>query len=797
MSLDVDSETLDNIVLEEIAHRQNFEVSENGLEYILMQKAEYGQDTLQVIGEEVVVDNIKDECKDLSKYINSVVAQSQSSYDKMIGTSLETVSHSSSICPLTVKNKKWLPNYINKELSVALDVEENSSQLCTEIKTDDYESDEETIATFVTAAGQQLALYAVEDSEEIFAVAVYDETGNPPNNFQFLMKSDVERLIGEGAVRTVKKPTQIHKQTLSSQPPMFLPKQYGISRSTNNENKITIDIKKKREKNRILRKRPPSYLKANTDLESNFFYTSIDKHSEVTYLMVNSNSCDYGYSKNKHDIDDDNEVLQQSTVQYIFFESDQSESELTFDDIQSTLNNLKTESKGLQRNVIIKKEKENHETRKMFISNPEIDNFKSLNPLLLSQTVPLNSTNYECMSEITNLDMQNESTNNCSEVDHQLINGRNDLVKILSNSNNDINLTLCENHTQCLKTPMHQHFKTKRSRKQQLTTVNREDSEIIIQAADFLNIEDDNIRKKSKRKKKILPYKTYYKKLNKKRTGKIKPTEVEIIEIDNEEEYLDEQRRDIVEITLDDTKEKNSSDKENDVIMVRDSDEEVKDSNNQLSTNLCCVHCLKSFRLHRTLNTHLQICSQSPSYSVNLRLSEMKKPEILSEKCMKKEFTCRTCAEKFDAALVLARHVRSQHSQRKKNKLNNLVNNKSEDSLSPKPTRTKFLTTRPKQQINAKTNVSWKKKDLTCLDCGRWFPSCALLKAHCLQHATKNSDRFIGKCPICRKQTRSKSIFILHLQEHNKIKISKFVNKKNKTVRKIISTKKKGRPRKL
>lgn len=53
---------------------------------------------------------------------------------------------------------------------------------------DDQDGDEETIATFVTAAGQQLALYAVEDSEEIFAVAVYDESGEPPTNFQFLMK---------------------------------------------------------------------------------------------------------------------------------------------------------------------------------------------------------------------------------------------------------------------------------------------------------------------------------------------------------------------------------------------------------------------------------------------------------------------------------------------------------------------------------------------------------------------------------------------------------------------------------
>lgn len=50
------------------------------------------------------------------------------------------------------------------------------------------DSDEETIATFLTAAGQRLALYAVEDSDQVFAVAVYDESGEPPTNFQFLIK---------------------------------------------------------------------------------------------------------------------------------------------------------------------------------------------------------------------------------------------------------------------------------------------------------------------------------------------------------------------------------------------------------------------------------------------------------------------------------------------------------------------------------------------------------------------------------------------------------------------------------
>lgn len=56
-----------------------------------------------------------------------------------------------------------------------------------ENESEKQDDEEETIATFVTTEGQQLALYAVEDMDEIFAVAVYNES-EPPSNFQFLMK---------------------------------------------------------------------------------------------------------------------------------------------------------------------------------------------------------------------------------------------------------------------------------------------------------------------------------------------------------------------------------------------------------------------------------------------------------------------------------------------------------------------------------------------------------------------------------------------------------------------------------
>lgn len=68
---------------------------------------------------------------------------------------------------------------------------DDDSAICTLNKPDEDDGDtddDETIATFVTSTGQQLALYAVEDSDEIFAVALYDESGEPPTNFHFLMK---------------------------------------------------------------------------------------------------------------------------------------------------------------------------------------------------------------------------------------------------------------------------------------------------------------------------------------------------------------------------------------------------------------------------------------------------------------------------------------------------------------------------------------------------------------------------------------------------------------------------------
>ena len=90
--------------------------------------------------------------------------------------------------------------------------------------TEAVDEDEETIAIFATAEGKQLALYRVDGSDEIYAVSVFNESGEPPTQFQYLMSTEVERLIKQGVVRTVKKPIGLKSQLISTEaiPPVQL-----------------------------------------------------------------------------------------------------------------------------------------------------------------------------------------------------------------------------------------------------------------------------------------------------------------------------------------------------------------------------------------------------------------------------------------------------------------------------------------------------------------------------------------------------------------------------------------------
>lgn len=158
---------------------------------------------------------------------------------------------------------------------------------------------------------------------------------------------------------------------------------------------------------------------------------------------------------------------------------------------------------------------------------------------------------------------------------------------------------------------------------------------------------------------------------------------VEVINLDVDEEEQ-QTTRNVVEITLDDNKDKYSSDKENEIIMVRDSDSDDSDDEGEaeeeeeenewqsgghlrkLDSIMRCEYCSKNFRYRRTFDMHLLVCQKSSTKTLNL--SKRKSKDKENQK-VKKQFTCKICQEKFDAVVALARHARAVHSQRKKHKL--------------------------------------------------------------------------------------------------------------------------------
>jgi len=59
-----------------------------------------------------------------------------------------------------------------------------------------------------------------------------------------------------------------------------------------------------------------------------------------------------------------------------------------------------------------------------------------------------------------------------------------------------------------------------------------------------------------------------------------------------------------------------------------------------------------------------------------------------------------------------------------------------------KPKKEPSILSRVKRKRRQKNKCSWETKKLNCADCGRWFPSAALLNAHSLQHGTKKSGKY-------------------------------------------------------
>ncbi|XP_076683191.1 uncharacterized protein LOC143376591 isoform X3 [Andrena cerasifolii] len=758
-----------------------------------------------VVGEEIIVD----EDFEMNQQISEEDIQGPKGSCEYFEESMNVASpieYSEDSIPLSTSNtarQKWLPSDASKHSLLLADLEDSEYEVeCQKVANDDQDGDEETIATFVTASGQQLALYAVEDSEEIFAVAMYDESGEPPTNFQFLMKADVERLIGEGAVRTVKKPTQIKKQLLTTQPPIFFSKsQLANDIAVHNENKIisTESPRVHRKENAWEENAPlveDSGLNLGMKEVPNIIYAADDKHSDVAYLMMDENSTNIDNSEDyQEDDESESEIIEQSTVQYILFEGDQSDSELTFDEIQATLQNLKAaESKSAKKQANKKVVKEQ-------------SNFGDIKGTEDVDSAPQNS----------DYALSNHVSKTLTERKLNRRDSREELLATLGDSpmdgiSNGTNLDLSNGSIECTSPESTQRqCKTKRSRKQQLISVNREDSEIIIQPASLLSEEDNNVRKRGKRKRRVVAHSGYRQRSSEsKRMKRIKRKEVEVIEIDiDEDESALQSKRDVVEITIDDSKDKYSSDKENEIIMVGDSDDETQQSNSKASL-LQCQHCSKSFRQQRSLETHLRVCSKSPSNMIRFNEQKVKHSNRTSEDVVKKQYACKICQTKFDVVVALARHVRSEHSQRKKRRFSKSSIERSpievEEKKEPvEPKRQLTMIKKIKRKRSQRPNCTWEVKKLSCSDCGRWFPSAALLRAHCLQHGTKKSEQQIRRCQVCQKLIKSRLLFVQHLKKHGNVQkntksianIQKKLHTTRSVTSKITTLRKRGRPRKL
>ncbi|XP_051167578.1 glutamic acid-rich protein-like [Leptopilina boulardi] len=564
--------------------------------------------------------------------------------------------------------QEWAAETASKPLG-SIDSEDERTEFYIEKTEGEEEEDdeEETIAMFVTASGQQLALYAVEDSDDYFAVAVYDESGEPPSNFQFLMKSDVERLIREGAVRTVKKPTQIKRQLVTTQPPVFIPKE-----------EITGDIIKTENRTELIKNR------------------NFDNKKKVTTHIVKSEFENPPPPKiiRLDDSGSEEELVEQSTVQYILCDGDQSDTELTFDEIQATLQGLKTKTNNLKKhkNISIEKPPPQKKTNNglVYIATPPSICNTSYRGAFYQNSMKIESPPKQ-QSPVKRSHLSNTSIIG-SKQNHGIKRELSPMTDYYT-PNTSVNISLSDSLTNT-----NSQSKVKRPRKQQLTSVNREDTEIIIQPASMLEEEEEipMPRKRGKRKKKNA---NKISKLPTRKSTRRRRTRVEIIDIDIDDSDSDEtlRRKEVLEITLDENKEKGSSDKENEIIMVGDSDDEDDeddedidedndeddDDDDDYDDSMKCRHCSKVFKHRRAFDSHTRVCTKfrgrshrlSDRYSRDESSSENESPrnKKINKKNSKdksskpkKEYTCKTCEEKFDMVVTLARHVRAEHTPRKR-----------------------------------------------------------------------------------------------------------------------------------
>lgn len=168
--------------------------------------------------------------------------------------------------------------------------------------------------------------------------------------------------------------------------------------------------------------------------------------------------------------------MERSTVQYILFDEDQSDSELTFDEVQKTLENQR---------------KPRRESRDASVDS-ELSDSKSQDVYSCIRREMLRDSSVEMDSSLEMDTIHNEAQSTPSA------------TQTPSGNESDDRQRLIDVLTDSPSTEKTQP-RLKRSRKQQLTSMNRDDGEIIIQPASMLSEEELIGKKRGRRRRSRLP----------------------------------------------------------------------------------------------------------------------------------------------------------------------------------------------------------------------------------------------------------------------------------------------------
>lgn len=181
---------------------------------------------------------------------------------------------------------------------------------------------------------------------------------------------------------------------------------------------------------------------------------------------------------------EDNELMKRSTVQYILFEDDQSDSELTFDEIQATLQNLRTNRKNASTDDDASAVDEQS-------CKSSQDDYACLQREILRES-PLTRTTESSLSS------SSSSSSNAAYRETQCT------ARMSSdNDETDDRQRLIDALTDSPPPREAAQPRLKRSRKQQLTSMNRDDGEIIIQPASMLSEELTGKKRGRRRRPKL------------------------------------------------------------------------------------------------------------------------------------------------------------------------------------------------------------------------------------------------------------------------------------------------------